>query len=513
MYSPKSIDAFAKLVAQRSRLPKHRFSRKVILVEHHSIYRQHIPYILLSLALARHHGAEPVLFRVDNKVAKSRVPKFLRRLKERADIGSTGRLFRACGLSRNLHLSHHAERFLKRAGEIVKRELVGVTLQDVERYELQGVPIGDLLYDDFLAMGNTTIDTNSHDFFLHAKSFIASVLAWHSYFLRCHVMAVVTNHVYRQGVPARIANYSGIDTFEAGLHRVARISREQPALSESSNFREVFEGLEECQQREALRSADRIIEEMKSGARVDHTNWHLPERQSNESDLAALRSHQGKKVMLALHCLSDSPHVKGLSLFPDYAAWIQGTLTAVQGTDVLVVLKPHPACPKVDEIEELVAGQSNYLVVSAKNSLQDLANVGVSQVVTFFGNISFEAALLGLDAVNLTHQNPHANYQFGYAPSGTSEYYNRVKSSLVGLTPYPQDELREYAYMSRLHWNHNLFFSQTNDIVARAEGEGNPGEWLVERFLSEFETKDFQLLHKSLVKFVAGNQQRFQGAA
>jgi hypothetical protein len=262
MYSRKSIDAFAELVTQRSRLPKHGSSRKVILVEHHSIYRQHIPYILLSRALARHHGAEPVLFRVDNKVARSRVPKFLRRLKDRADVGSTGRLFRACGLSRNLHLNDHAERFLKRAGEITERELVGATLQNLERYELQGVPIGDLLYDDFLAMGHTTIDTNSHDFFLHAKSFIASALAWHSYFLRCHVMAVVTNHVYRQGVPARIANYSGIDTFEAGLHRVARISREQPALSESSNFREVFEGLEESQQGEALRSADRIIEEI-----------------------------------------------------------------------------------------------------------------------------------------------------------------------------------------------------------------------------------------------------------
>ena len=512
MYSRESINAFADLVTGRVNLPKYRFSRRVILVEKHSIYRQHIPFILLSLALARHHGAKPVLFRVDNMVAKSRVPKFLRRLKERTEAGSTGRLFRASGLSRTLLLHDDAERFLKQAREITERELVGVSLQDLERYELHGVPLGDLLYDDFLAMGHTTIDTNSQGFFLHAKSFIASALAWHSYFSSHDVAAVVTNHVYRQGVPSRIANFSGIHSYEAGLHRIARVSKEKPALSESSTFREVFQGLRETQKQEALELADRIIEEMKSGTRVDHTNWHLPVRQANESDLAALRSHRGKKVMLSLHCLSDSPHVMGWSLFPDYATWIRGTLNAVQGTDVLVILKPHPACPKVDEIQELVEGQSNYLVVSAKNSLQDLANAGVSQVVTFFGNISFEAALLGLDAVNLSRQNPHANYQFGYVPSGTSEYYDRVKSSHFFRKPYPKDELREYAYMSRLHWNHNLFFSQTNEVVSRAEGEGNPGEWLIKKFVSEFATKDFQLLHQSLVEFVAGNQQRFSGA-
>lgn len=513
MYSSETIRALSRLVSQSSSRPAIGRRRRVVLVERHSIYRQHIPYILLSRALVRHHEAEPVLFRIDSKVARSRLPRFLQRLKtQRGPQDSINRLFKACGLRRTVDINDRAERYLTQASQITEREIVGLTPRDLERYELAGVLIGDLLYDDFLSLGRTSIDTNSSEFFAHCVSFIATFLAWQSFFATHDVMAVVANHVYRQGVPARIANHLGVKTYEAGLHRVARISTENPPLSESARFREIFGALEKREQQEALSLADRILEEFKSGSRVDHTNWHLPARRPNSADLSALESHEGKKVMLALHCLSDSPHVFGHSLFPDYATWIESTVRGVKDSDVLIVLKPHPACPDIEAIQNLVAEYSNYIVVDAKNPLRDLASAGVSLVVTFFGNISFEAALLGLEVLNLTHRNPHSNYEFGAVPSSESEYHQRIMRPSSSRVKYQVDELREYLYMSRLHWDHNLFFRNTNEVVADAEKATNPAEWLTRKFIEESQTKKLNELEESLLAFVAGKEQRFQRA-
>lgn len=513
MYSSEAISELSRLLRRSPRKRGIGHRRRVILVERHSIYRQHIPFILLSRALARHHIADPITFRVDSKVAQSRLPRSIRNLApHQIGDGSIDKLFRACGITRAIHISSEAEAYLAQAVQLAEKEIVGLAPRELELVELDGVLLGDLLYDDFLSLGRVTVDTSSPEFFSHCASFMATALAWQSFFRTHDVKAVVTNHVYRQGVPARIANHLGIDTYEAGLHRIARITSTNPPLSESTRFREMFGALDKAQKQEAFSLADRALEEYRSETRVDHTNWHLPARQPNSPDISAVRSHQGKKIMLALHCLSDSPHVRGRSIFPDYATWIRSTLETVQDSNVLVVIKPHPACPDTAAIRSVAAEYSNYVLVDARNPLSALASAGISLVVTFFGNIAFEAALLGLDVMNMTYRNPHSNYQFGFVPSNEHEYRHRIMDSSGARKSYPLDQLREYLYMSRLRWNQNLFFTNTNDVVAAAMRAENPADWLIRKFIEESDSTDLETLQVALLDFVAGDGHRFQPA-
>lgn len=510
MYSSPIIKTFSRLVRASSPLVTTGPRRRVILIERHSIYRQHIPYILLSRSLVKHHDARALLFHVNRQVAPSRLPLFLRRaIARRGPYRSIHRLFRSCGIRGSLQIDLYAEKYLGIATTVVEREIAGLSHSGLERFEVLGVTVGDLLYDDFLAHGHIAVDTSSPAFLTHSAQFIATVLAWHSFFKHYDVRAVVANHVYRQGVPARIANHLGIATYEAGLTRIARITKDSPALSESSRFREIFSDLSERQRAEALQLAGHEIDRYQSGARVDYTNWHLPSRRATASDLAQIESHSGKKVLLALHCLSDSPHVRGPSIYPDYSSWIQHTLQAARGTNVLIVLKPHPACPEPEKIESLLGEHANYLVVDARNSLQDLARAGVSQVVTFYGNISFEAALLGLEVVNLTYRNPHQNYSFGTVPISKVDYLEKLTSAQTSAMEYHTDELREYFYMSRLHWNENIIFSQTHEVSSAAEKNAKPAECLLNKFVSEFETTDLRKLEDLLLEFVASEEPRF----
>lgn len=480
-------------------------------MEFHSIYRQHIPFILLTQNLLKMFDARAVLFKIDDRAKVSRLPILVEHARRIHQLHPAVRLlFRSSGIRHFIFPSLKAHRNFAESEEIFDLKLKNRTREEVESLSISGMLVGDLLYDDFLSKGHKTVNSETSEFREHAIFFLANFFSLLKYFDSNPVVAVVTNHVYRQGLVARIANHRGIPTYEAGLTRLARITLKHPALSESMSYRNLFRKLTTTEQKRAEVLSKDSLRKFRAGTFRDYTNWHLPELNASKDEVDRISQIPGKKVLLALHCLSDSPHVRGKSLFPDNYAWIKESIDSLNGTGVTLVVKPHPACPGDDSIGSLAKKNPAVHFVDSSVSLKDLKSAGISQVVTFYGNISFEAALLGIEAINLTFRNPHSGYSFGFVPENRAQYFELIGQKNFSGGDYPNQEILEYFYMSRFYWNQDIFFDRTAEVSANARLQDSPGDWLLREFCRVNSDSQFMHLMEEIRNFVAKGDQRAQ---
>ena len=87
--------------------------------------------------------------------------------------------------------------------------------KDVENFSINGVWIGDLIYDSYLKkFFKPTINLNCLGFQKFFEKCVANFLFWEEYFDNNRVKGLATSHtVYLNGIPLRIAVKRGIQTF------------------------------------------------------------------------------------------------------------------------------------------------------------------------------------------------------------------------------------------------------------------------------------------------------------
>lgn len=349
------------------------------------------------------------------------------------------------------------------------------TTQDLETLTIDGVWIGDLIYDTYLmTCKQPTIDLGAPDFRRLLKSSLDLFVFWNDYINAERVVAINVSHcVYIQALPLRIGVKKKIPVYQSNITHIYRLNESNLfAYNDFIYFRECFTALPKEIQSAGLKEAEQRIKRRFAGEVGVDMRYSTKSAYGEFKKDRLIRESPRKKVLIATHCFFDSPHSYGNNLFPDFYEWLDflGQMTLL--TDYDWYIKTHPDyLPGTKEIiDAFVLKYPKFTLLPSDSSHHQLIAEGIDVALTVYGTIGFEYAALGIPVINASVNNPHIAYDFNLHPKSVDEYRDLL-FGLDGLDwQIDKSQVYEYYFMARIFNTQNLFFSDYNEAINQLSG-------------------------------------------
>ena len=457
--------AFRRIVTTQLRdLVRTRRSRRtgpVILVASTKVAAKQVALAHFCTALALRGGAQILAFAAERSIPRDGhrskpgrgVPEALRLSAQFADRSA---VLRPSGQQR------------QRAGEIVADFLRDPSPQALERYEVDGVLIGDLVYDEYLNIGHVTVDFADRVLRELLELMTRDVLLLLELMARENVVAVVGQHLaFRKGVPLRVAVERGVAAYCIAYPGSHKLDKENPRPHEEwRHDPETVSALTPEEQSQARARAQEYIAENILGGGHRHAPdlsgrgaWRKTvdaEASPSRNDPRSRRDHDTKRILVAVHSFTDSPHVKGSGLFPDYYLWVEHLAGLAERTDYQWLVKPHPdqrdnLFGATERLQEVIAPVPNMQLLDPSVSHRQLLGDGLDLVLTMYGTIGFEMPLFGVPAITALPNNPHQRFSYCLHPQSVEDYDRLLLDPTRWNYPIDRDEILTYAYLRYLH--------------------------------------------------------------
>lgn len=488
-----------------SRAPGAARRKPVILFELNQLRSSHIAYSYLAHVLATEYQARIVGY----------VPVFLKGWRQYLYF----RIKRAIGFEEfNIYRSFGTTEFLvlaptaaqkQRAKDIFKTVVPQLRSNfDIEKLMIDGILVGDLIYDSYLAIfRRPTIDRSSADFQEFLLHSIELFVAWVDYFDSHDVRAINVSHcVYNVAMPLRIAIKRGIPAFQASVTHLYRLTeRDLFAYNDFFYFPERFSALPSEVRQAGLLEARRRIERRFAGEVGVDMAYSTKSAYGESHYTQLLRSSARKKILIATHCFFDSPHSYGNNIFPDFYEWLDflGQMTEVTDYDWYVKIHPDYLPGTKEVIDGLVAKYPKFTLLPADSSHHQIIAEGIDLVLTTFGTIAFEYAELGIPVINASQNNPHIAYDFNLHAKDVNDY-RRMLMDLRCLN-YKKDRKKvyEYYFMRYIYNTQDIFFESYDRAINDLGGYYGQFEVAVyDRWLQEWSPEKHREIDSALMKFI-----------
>jgi hypothetical protein len=459
-----------EMVFQDSKCSKLR--KSVVLFEFNGMHSAHIAlsYLINGLALNSQSKIQTYI----TKPHRNFLQRIIFKIKTRVGRNAFG-IYKSFGVTEFLEIG--ISNLQKKRALGIYTEALGRlnTKRDIEELTLNGVWVGDLIYDSFLmTYKKSTVDMNSGEFQHFLLESIEIFVFWEDYLRDNDVRAINVSHcVYNLAMPLRIAVQWKIPVFQTNITHVYRLnSKNLFAYSDFFNFREIFatlspevqnKGIAEAQLRIARRFAGEVGVDMAYSTKSAYSGTHYSR---------LLRQSSRKKVLIATHCFFDSPHSYGNNIFPDFYEWLDFLGKLTLETDYDWYIKTHPDyLPGTKEIiESFVIKYPKFTLLPADASHHQIIAEGIDFALTVYGTIAFEYAALGIPVINASQNNPHIAYDFNLHAKDVEDY----RRMLIGLDSLEftidKQQVYEYYFMRHIYNNENLFFDNYDAIIDKLGG-------------------------------------------
>lgn len=349
------------------------------------------------------------------------------------------------------------------------------TKLDVESICIDGIWLGDLIYDSYLRTYNKpTIEISDESFKNFLLSAVCLYVFWDDYFKKHDVRAVNASHcAYVLAIPLRIALSKDIPAFVAGAIHAYRLSREN--IMDSCDFvtyRKVFGALPEGVQADGLAQARQRIEQRFSGKVGIDMAYAVKSAYGAHKNERLIKESPRTKVLIATHCFFDSPHNYGNNLFPDFYEWLDFLGKLTLETDYDWYIKTHadylPGTMQI--IETFIEKYPKFHLLPADSSHHQLIAEGIDVALTCYGTIGLEYAALGIPVVNASVNNPHIAYNFNLHPKNVDEYRAiLLRLDHIDLT-IDKNEVYEYYFMKHIFDARDWLFENYDKMVDEVGG-------------------------------------------
>lgn len=477
----------------------------IVLCELNQLRSAHIAYSYLAQVLAEEHQARVVAYVPEG--LKGWWQQFKFRVVEA--IGSDQlKIYRSFGSTEFLAL-------VPTAVQKVKAKTIFETVApkirsnfDIEGLIVEGILIGDLIYDTYLMKyRRATIDRQSQEFQNLLLSSIELFLAWNDYFDNHDVRAINVSHcVYNVAIPLRIAVKRGIPSFQINLTHLYRLTKNNLfAYNDFMYFPEKCAALPPEVREEGLAAAKRRIERRFAGEVGVDMEYSTKSAYGDKRYSQLLRPSSRKKILIATHCFFDSPHSYGNNIFPDFYEWLSFLGEMTQITDYDWYIKIHPDyLPGTKEIiDKLVAQYPKFTLLPADSSHHQIIAEGIDLALTVFGTIAFEYAALGVLVINASQSNPHIAYDFNLHATSV-ENYRRMLLDLDCLEiQIDEKKVREYYFMRYIYNTEDIFFESYDTAVNELGGYNGQFEVAVyDKWLENWSAKRHSAIVANLRTFV-----------
>ncbi|MEX0501995.1 hypothetical protein AB3X55_00195 [Alphaproteobacteria bacterium LSUCC0719] len=334
---------------------------------------------------------------------------------------------------------------------------------DVLMLQMEGVPVGTLVYDTYLRRyRQETMRTRSWGLLwtLIQAQFIASRTQQH--FTRHQVVSVIPGDVayIYSGIVARIAILRGIPTYSV-MEIPCRLQPMDTSFYRRVPYwcyREQFAALPHKKRLTAKQQATKLIDARFSGLPDRNMAYmHQSSYASQNGAKRALLDNHNNKVLVLLHDFFDSPHIYRQMLFADFWEWICFTLERASQTPFEWYVKAHPNGLKGNDriMARLQARFPKIHFLDPNTSNRQLVKEGVAAVFSVYGSAGHEFPYLGVPVV-MAGDNPHVAYDFTLTPQTVDDYARLIDQAGKLRCDVDLDQLREFYYMHYCHYQSEL---------------------------------------------------------
>lgn len=448
------------------------YGDRVVLMELNAMQSAHIAYSYLGNTLADKFDADIQAYIPEAYESKWRkIIFYVQKVFALQEFG----VYKSFGASK--FVSIQVSKKQKQHAKLLHADLA-VKLRnkrDVEDISLNGVWIGDLIYDTYLKkFTEPTIDLNSDEFQSFLLKSIELFVFWQDYFKNNSVQAINVSHcVYNLAIPLRIAVSQGIPAYQATLTHIYRLNEKNLfAYNDFHYFRERFSKLPVMEQTEGLSEASRRINLRFSGAVGVDMKYSSKSAFGSKMPTKVIRESEKLKFLVATHCFFDSPHSYGKNLFPDFYEWLEYLGQLSLETDYEWYIKTHPDyLPGTMEIiGAFVKKYTKFSILPSSTSHHQIIDEGIDCALTVYGTIALEYAALGVPVINCSTNNPHINYNFNHNPGTIEEYQRLISGFKREILEISKEQVFEFYYMKNIFNTENIFFGNFAEIEKKLDG-------------------------------------------
>lgn len=385
------------------------------------------------------------------------------------------------------------------------------TKRDIEEIAIDGVPIGDLIYDTHLRKYLVpTIDLSSDEFKETLFDALCLYLYWVDYFDAYNVKSVIVSHcVYTwNAIILRVAVHRLIPVYQVTAQRVYYItnSHNYRAYNDFFDYPERFKriaprareaALALAKERLDLRFAGHVGVDMHYSTMSAYTDYDGRERVVSESDKV--------KILIATHCFFDSPHPYGINLFPDFYEWLTFLGEISERTDYEWYIKTHPDfLPGNSEvIGKFIQKYKKFKLVDSGVSHNQLIDEGIAFALSVYGTIGFEYAAKGVPVINASTCNPHIAYNFNINPASPEEYEQVLLNLECQDVAIDTKKVYEYYYCRFIDTYDNWLYDDYEGFISSIGGHGcQVGSVSYARYLAEFSQSKHQEILLKIQNFI-----------
>jgi hypothetical protein len=381
--------------------------------------------------------------------------------------------------------------------------------KDVLEITIDGVVIGDLIYDTYLRFKPAaTIDVkNIYLLFLiwHAYSLFNSSK---SYFSKNNIGLYLTSYstYINNGIPVRVALMYDVNIFSFGNYQnfYKNISKQDwYHTRNSSSYHNKF--LLKSNQSDLKKLAEIKLKMRTSGA-IDESISYM--KLSPYADTQTPIPNVRDATVVFLHDFFDSPHIYPWMLFTDFWEWIIYTIEVLEVNNIPYFIKAHPnsIADNIPIIRNLkkIAGEARFIDQSISNA--ELVNSGIKCAVTCYGSVASEMAFLGVPTIACGYS-PHLNFSFCKTPSSIAEYEKLLLSDKPGLidSKIAYDESLIFYYMHNLDSDLEDIELNRMAINLRNSCDSNAREVSLDLIDQIKNSKGFNRFYKDLLNILTVN--------
>jgi len=477
-----------------------------ILLESNSMSSSIIAYSYLANLLARIHQSKIVAYLSGRRDLTTMISN-----------RKVNKVYRSFNVSRFVY-SHLSPSQLKDAEGILRKIVHGLqTKKDVEDLRVEGIWIGDLLYDSHcMNYKVSTISLEDPHFQDSLRAALGSYVFWRDYLNMHRVRSVIVSHtVYVQsGVLTRVAIQKGIPVYQINAtHLHCMTEKEFWAYNEFFYYPEQFRELPEEEKLRGLQSARERLQKRFSGEVGVDMHYSKKSAYSRIGNVRVLKESPRIKILVATHCFFDSPHPYGINLFPDFYEWLHflGEISTLTDYDWYIKTHPDFLPGNIPIIKEFIQKYPKFELIPSETSHLQLKEEGINFGLTVYGTIGFEYAALGIPVINASLCNPRIRYHFNIHPR-TIEEYRRILLTLPDQKlDIDIEEVYEYYFMAFINNTNNWLFPDYEGFIRKIGGYSNQfGPLSYKEFIDNFSEQRHRQILSSLERFVKSGEYNFR---
>jgi len=380
--------------------------------------------------------------------------------------------------------------------------------KDIENIEVEGVHIGDIIYDDYLQTEKVpTIDLQDKKFILSLKNSIKVYVFWKNYLIDHDVRAINISHCcYNLAIPMRIAVRKDIPVYQFNATNAYRLTKKnQNSYNDFVYFPDQFRKLSKTEQERGIAEAKRNLDRRFSGEVGVNMAYSTKSSYGRIKEESVLRKSSNIKVLIATHCFFDNPHPYGINLFPDFYEWLSFLGEVSKKTNYDWYIKTHPDILPGNELilNKFFEKYPKFTSLPSNTSHKQIIKEGINYTLTVYGTIGFEYAALGVPVITASICNPTIAYNFNIHPK-TIEQYSEILMNLKSQQLIiDKNEVYEYYYMKFIYNTENWLFNNYSEMLTKVGGYKNQFKpHVYDYFLDELTKDKHMKLCKTINDFI-----------